>query len=503
MIAKRKPEYLLGCVRELCKLPTETEWVEFKADNDNPQEIGEYVSALSNAAALCGKAFAYVIWGVRDGDHAIVGTAFDPRTVRVGNEELENWLLHNLRPRIGLQFHSVSLDGKVMVLLEIARASHHPVGFGGTEYIRVGSYKKKLKDFPEKERALWRAFDQTPFEDGVAAEHVSTDDVLGLLDYPSYFELIERPLPEGRDRIVAAFVDDQLIRASGAGAWDITNLGALLFAKHLDAFRALRRKAVRVIQYRGVGRTETVREKVGTKGYAIGFEGLVAYINGLLPSNEVIARALRKTVPMFPKLAVRELAANALIHQDMSVTGAGPTVEIFDDRIEVTNPGEPIVDTQRFVDTPPRSRNEALASLMRRVGICEERGSGIDKVVFQVELFQLPAPLFEVPSGFTRVVLFAHKALSGMDKDERIRACYLHACLKYVTRSFLTNTSLRERFGIEEHNSAVASRIIKESLDAGFVAPHDPDASKRLMKYVPWWASPAAQPPAGAGRAAG
>ncbi len=89
---------------------------------------------------------------------------------------------------------------------------------------------------------------------------------------------------------------------------------------------------------------------------------------------------------MFPELAIRELVANALIHQDFSVTGAGPTVEIFDDRIDITNPGEPLVDTQRFLDTPPRSRNEALASLMRRARICEERGSGIDKVVLEVEL---------------------------------------------------------------------------------------------------------------------
>ena len=91
--------------------------------------------------------------------------------------------------------------------------------------------------------------------------------------------------------------------------------------------------------------------------------------------------------------AVRELVANALIHQDFSVTGAGPMVEIFDGRIEITNPGEPLVDTRRFLDNPPASRNEALTSLMRRFDICEERGSGIDKVVAEVERHQLPAPL--------------------------------------------------------------------------------------------------------------
>jgi len=217
-------------------------------------------------------------------------------------------------------------------------------------------------------------------------------------------------------------------------------------------------------------------------------EGLVGYINGLLPTNEVIGQALRKTVPMFPELAVRELVANALIHQDFSVTGAGPMVEIFADRIEITNPGVPLVDPQRFMDTPPKSRNEALASLMRRFRICEERGSGIDKVVSQVELFQLPAPLFEVPDGFTRAVLFAHKPLSEMEKADKVRACYLHACLRYMTRQPMTNTSLRERFGIEQKNSATASRLIKEATEAGVIRPYEEATSKRLMKYVPFWA---------------
>lgn len=164
-------------------------------------------------------------------------------------------------------------------------------------------------------------------------------------------------------------------------------------------------------------------------------------------------------------------------------------VEIFVDRIEITNPGEPLVSTERFVDTPPKSRNDAFASLMRRLRICEERGSGIDKVVFQVELFQLPAPIFEAPKGFTRAVLFAHKSLSEMDKEDRVRACYLHACLKYVMRDFLTNSSLRKRFGIAEHNRSTVSRLIREAVDMQAIVPYDPVAAPKLMKYVPWWAA--------------
>ena len=404
MTTERSDEYLAGLVRELCKLPRETECVEFKLNEAEPQEIGEYLSALANSAALMDRAFAHLVWGVEDGTHRIVGTQFSPSAAKVGNEELENWLLHLLTPKIHFRFYEVLADGLRLVLLEIERAPHRPVQFQGQEFIRVGSYKKRLKDHPERERALWRTFDQTSFEEGIVLERVESDEVLRLLDYPAYFELTGRPLPEARGGILKALEADDLVKAGPAGGWSVTSLGAILFAKRLDDFGSLRRKVVRVISYRGNSRIETIREQVGAQGYASGFKALVEYINGALPSNEVIQQALRKTVPMYPELAVRELVANALIHQDFFVTGAGPMVEIFDDRMEVTNPGTPLVDTDRFLDSPPKSRNEKLASLMRQFGICEERGSGVDKVVFEMEFYQLPAPLFEATGESTRAV---------------------------------------------------------------------------------------------------
>ncbi len=484
----RSADYLAGLVRELVKLPTEVPWVEFKRNSADPQRIGEYLSALANAAALNGKAQAYLLWGIDDASHDIVGTQFDPFIAKKGNEPLENWLLHLLTPKIHFRFDRVEVDGQRVVLLEIDRAAHRPVAFSGTEYIRVGEVKKALKEAPELERKLWRIFDQTPFEELVAAERQDADAVLRLLDYPAYFDLLEQPLPDNRDGILDALAADRLIHPCDAGGWNITNLGAVLFAKQLSDFRKLERKALRIIQYRSVGRLETRREHEAGKGYAVGFEGLIEYIMALVPSNEVIGQALRTSMTMFPELAVRELVANALIHQEFAVTGAGPMVEIFDDRIEITNPGEPLVDTQRFVDTPPKSRNETLASIMRRFNICEERGSGIDKVVGQVEACQLPAPLFEVPPGFTRAVLFAHKMLSDMDAADRVRACYQHACLRYVTRNFLTNASLRERFGVEKKNKAMVSRYIREAVSAGIIRPFAEDAARSQMKYVPFWA---------------
>jgi len=197
---------------------------------------------------------------------------------------------------------------------------------------------------------------------------------------------------------------------------------------------------------------------------------------------------LRRDVPVYPELAVRELVANAIIHQDFFIRGSGPMIEIFSDRMEITNPGIPLVRTERFLDSPPRSRNEALASFLRRAGICEERGSGIDKVVFQTELYQLPAPLFEVAEEHTRALLFAPKPLREMEKDDRVRACYLHACLKYVNREFMTNATLRERFGIDPKNSALASRIIRDTVEQELIRLSDPDSSRKHSKYIPFWA---------------
>ncbi len=489
MTLDRDAGYLGGLVSELCKLPDETQWVEFKRNNSNPEEIGEYLSALSNAAALEGKANAYLVWGVDDKTHEIVGTDFQPASARKGGEELESWLLRQLNPRLHFRFFSFQLSGKPVVLLEVPRATGKPTQFEGREWIRIGSYKKALKDHPEQERSLWRIFELTPFESLLAAENLAAADALSLLDYPAYFDLLKLPLPVDQAAILDRLADDAMLVRNDAGSWDVTNLGAILFARDLHRFRNLARKTMRVIVYEGKGRHGTnQREQEARKGYACGFEGLIDYVNALLPKNEVIGKALRREVPMYPNLAVRELIANALVHQDFSVTGAGPMVELFSDRMEITNPGTPLVRTERFLDSPPRSRNELLASFMRRIGVCEERGTGVDKVVFEAETYQLPAPVFEAPEGFTRAILFAHKSFREMDKDDRVRACYLHACLRYVQRDPMTNSTLRERFGIEAHNSAKVSRIIREAVEADVIKPYDPGQSKKNSRYLPWWA---------------
>jgi ATP-dependent DNA helicase RecG len=484
----RDSRHLQSLIHELINLPAETGWLELKQNDAEPKEIGEYISALANSAALNGKANAYLLWGVDDSTHAIVGTSFDPQSKRIGNEELENWLLRQLSPKIGFEFHQLSIDGAKVVMLQIDRAFRHSVQFAGSPFIRIGSYKKRLKDFPEKERELWRVLDETPFEMLPAAEKLTSDEVLKLLDYPAYFDMLDKPLPNGHAAILESLAADRLIDPVGGAHWNIFNLGAVLFAKKFSDFGRLQRKAVRVVAYEGSGRTLTLREQETTGGYAAAFQGLLIAIQGMLPANEVIGQALRKTVSVYPELAVRELVANALIHQDFSISGSGPMVEIFNDRMEITNPGKPLVDPSRLLDSPPRSRNESLASLMRRMGICEERGSGIDKVVLQSEVYQLPAPSFEIISDSTRSTLYTPRPLTKMDSADRVRAVYQHACLRYVQKEFMTNTSLRERFGIDFKNSSTASRLLNDALKAQQIRLQDDAAVPKLRRYIPWWA---------------
>ena len=212
MTTNRDLEYLVGLVRELCHLPHETEWVEFKKNYANPEMIGEDIAALSNGAALHGREKAYMLWGVADGTHLVVGTDFVPGAAKgKGDSLLEPWLLAKLRPQVNFGFHLAEVDRQRVVILEIEPATQHPVAFEGERFVRVGSATKKLKDHPEKERALWRILERVNFESGVAYERASSEEVLLKLDYPEYFSLLDVPLPDGRGSILDALRSDRLV----------------------------------------------------------------------------------------------------------------------------------------------------------------------------------------------------------------------------------------------------------------------------------------------------
>lgn len=466
----------------------ELPWLEFKKDNIDREGIGKRCSALANAARIEGQDCGYMLWGIDDATHDVIGTRFDPDTFKAGNQELQLWLAQRLQPSIAFSFRTVNHPRGRVVILEIPAATNAPVNFNNIAYIRIGSATPKLTDYPERYGKLIESLRPYTWEHGIARQYASGDEVLDLLDYTQYFRLTRQPLPDNRSGIFERMEADRLIARDVGEKWNITNLGAILFATRLEKFDpSLARKAVRLVVYDGRNRAATVTHRLdGQKGYASGFEGLVDYINGLIPKNEHIGTAFRVAQPLFPELAVRELVANALIHQDMTVTGASPQIELFEDRMEITNPGRPLIQADRMIDLPPRSRNEALASLMRRMGLCEEQGSGLDKVIAQVELYQLPPPLFREGGNYMQVVLYGPRTFAEMTPDERLRACYQHAILKFLSGERMKNATLCERFGIDPRNASQASVVIRKALEACLIKVADPDHPR--AGYVPIWA---------------
>lgn len=479
-------EELKTLLENLVKQNKESEYVEFKLNFHNAEEIGERLSALSNGACLENQPNGYLVFGVKNDNQTIEGTTFKAKTYKHKKEDIEHWLAQRLAPRIDFRIYEFDYDGKHISLFEIPAADRQPTEFLHEAYIRVASITRKLRDFPEKARKIWKKEKETPFEKEIALEKISAADVVSLLDTQGYFDLMKLPYPSNREAVLEKFVSEKFIRAKSAN-YEITNLGALLYAKNLNDFPNLSRKAVRVIVYKGKDKLDTLKDIFGTKGYVLGFKGLVDYINDQLPQNEEISRVLRETVKMYPETAVRELVANALVHQDFQEKGI-PVFEIYSDRIEFTNPGLPVITPARFIDEY-QSRNEIVADVMRRVGVCEEKGSGFDRVVGACELYQLPAPKILTQERHTKVIMFAHQTLNEMSKEDKIRACYQHCCLKYVSNQKMTNQTLRDRFKIEEQNAAIASRIIKDTKEAGLIMDEDPsNKSRKFPSYIPFWA---------------
>ena len=477
-------QQLKELLNELVKHPNESEWVEFKLNFHSAEEIGERISALSNGACIRNQQFAYLVFGVEDLTHVIKGTSFKAKSHKKGNEDLEHWLLTRLNPRVDFTAFEFDYDSRHISIFVIPAAKSQPIEFLHQSYVRVGSITRKLNEFPDKQAKIWKK-ESISFEKEIARDELSASDIARFLSTETYFDLMNLPYPSTQQGVIDKFIDEGLIIKNSRYA--ITKLGALLFAKSLKDFESVERKSVRVIVYKGKNKVETEREQIGNKGYALGFEGLVDWINSQLPANEEIGKALRKDTRMYPEIAIRELVANALIHQDLTEKGF-PMVEIFSDRIEISNAGTPLVTPDRFIDAY-LSRNEKLADLMRRMGFCEEKGSGLDKVIFYNELYQLPPINVIVAENRTRITIYSYKALNDLDKKEKIRASYQHACLKYVSNEKMTNQSLRDRFKIDDQNSAIASRIIKDALAADVIKKDDPESkSRKFPSYLPIWA---------------
>ncbi|MDR1936877.1 MAG: putative DNA binding domain-containing protein [Tannerellaceae bacterium] len=303
-------QQFISLLNDLVKQPNESEWVEFKLNFHSAEEIGERISALSNGACIQNQLYGYIVFGVEDTTHIIKGTTFRGKSHKAkGNEDLEHWLATRLNPRIDFTIHEFDYDGQRHISLFVIPATKvQPVEFINQAYIRVGSITRKLNDFPEKQAKIWRKT-VVPFEKEIAKDSLQASDISKYLSTETYFDLMKLPYPSTQQGVIDKFLEEGLI-VKNHGCYAITKLGAITFAKNLRDFESVERKSPRVIVYKGKSKVETIREQSGSKGYAIGFDGLVTWINSQLPANEEIGKVLRTESRMYPEIAIRELVAN-------------------------------------------------------------------------------------------------------------------------------------------------------------------------------------------------
>jgi len=470
----------------LLKEPGENDWLEFKQNNNNPEAIGKWISACANAAILASKERAFLVWGVEDATKKMVGTTVRLGQMKQGNENFANWISRKIDPKLMMELHDFELDGKQFSILAIEPTYDRPVRFGEEEYLRIGENIKELKDFPEHEKALWLATGRRRFEGAIALPHQTAEQVLEKLDIDAYYKLAHEEKPQRFDEIIRRLSLLGLLKEDMEGGYDITNLGAILFARDIGTFPSVATKSVRVIRYVGRDKRASSGEIEGKRGYAAGFAGLLGYVMKALPTEEIYKNGIRTTQSIYPETAIRELIANALTHQDFTISGASPVIELYSDRVEVTNPGNSLIEVDRMIDER-RSRNEKLAATMRSLGLCEERGGGLDKAIIEIELRNLPAPNFIASANSMRVVLFGPKTFGELSKEEKLRACFFHCVLCWIKNDYMSNTSLRDRFMLPQEDYQAVSAIISESVKKRRVTPADVNQGKRNAKYVPYW----------------
>ena len=466
--------------------PHELNELDWKvALSSNKQRLAEHLSAFAN---LPGGGF--LVFGI-----SLKGTLIGTNEVHATNTigQLTNLGRDALEPAIALDYAMENYEQARLLFIHIPESPIKPVHLRGKSmehtFIRSGGSTRQAS---RQEIGGLLLHSQTPrWEDLHASILLSNEDCKDKLDAESVLEILKRPIPTDIEELIDWLAGEGFVKKNSAGGVFITNLGAITAARNLADFSDLSRKTIRVIIYDGCNKTHPRQEKEGQYGYAIAFQRLLKYVTSRLPQSEVIKQALRMTDTVYPEEALREIIANALIHQDFSIMGTGPLIEIFNNRVEISNPGGllPSKRLDRLIGTQPESRNERLARAFRRYNICEERGSGLIKAGLAAEIYGLPPIHFSSGSNSFKVTLFAPRTFAQMSQQERLDTCYQHAVLKHCSRSAMTNKSLRERLKMPEKQRSMVSALIQEAVDSQLIKPANPDnTSRKYAEYIPFWA---------------
>lgn len=464
----------------LYPIPNELNELDWKSGlSDKTERMAQHLSAFANL-----NGGGLLVFGVHDD-----GTCFSMNKAEIDKivQKLGNIAKNNLSYSIPIEHSVIDFDGHSLLFIYVPEQKDKPVHLRGhdlyTAYHRSAGQTVKMSR--NQVKALIATSEGITFEQKIAQNNLTKEDILKLLNYKALFRLLDKQIPLSEDAIIERLTQYHLCERKGE-SWAITNLGAILFAAELQKFPSMAGHEVIVRKYIGENNRQQVFEQHGAYGYAVGFEGLVDFVMNITSTEDI--KVKRESIPTYPRIAIREFIANALVHQDFGITGMPVTIEIFSNRISITNAGAPLNDINRLIDLPPQSRNEELAQMMFTLGICERRGSGIDRAIAAIEEMLLPPVKFTKSEQHTRIFMFPQKSYNEMSKQEKILACYQHACLRYEDGGTINNQSVRERFKLPKNNTSVVSRVISETQTAGLIKPADIEtASKKYMTYIPYY----------------
>lgn len=446
----------IALVDRLRAMPSETEWFEFKRDRYESQQIGEYLSALANSACLANQPRGYLVFGVDNVSHDVVGTSFDPNTAKgKGNQDLLPWLSAGLQPNTGIEAHVAQYPTGRVVMLEVGPANGVPVSFYGGAHVRVGSSKTALRNHPEKARAIWTR---------------GSDWSAGVCKEASLDALDPEALAKAREQFVAK----HHAQAGEVGGWDdrtflnkarvlrqgqVTNAAILLLGRAESA--ALLSPAVAKISWilKDAENRELDYEHIGPP-FLLAGDRLLKRIRNLtvraLPSGTLFP----KEIDQYDAWVVREALHNAVAHQDYRRHGRIVVVE-FPDRLLVHNVGDFLpgdVETVIRQDAPPANyRNPFLADAMVELNLIDTQGGGIKRMFETQRRRSFPLPDYDLakPSEVTVTV-------TGRILDERYTRLLMERTdLDLAQIMLLDRVQKRQRVSQGDHRRLKAAGLVE------------------------------------------
>ena len=469
--------------KSISATPQELNELDWKASASQAERMARHLSAFANYSGG-----GFLVYGVDD-DGTVVGLTKEQNDLFAS--QIGNWARDLTTPEVRTQIFSFEFKGKNLLGIYIEEAFDKPVhkksGTLNDSYLRAGG-QSRLMTRTEIRHSMMTSRNQR-FEEMPAS--LSQDIINNINDYFDFSEFLKRTNFESSNiQHLNEHLFAHKLLARVDQSYIPTNLAVLSCAKKLSALPSYERFAVRVTEYSDTTKMHAKRDQTFHAGISLSLDLIVNHLISILPLSETIHDATKLKTSIIPQIAIRELVINSVMHRDLTKTNSFITIEVFSDRIEITNPGGllPDISVDRLIDHPSVCRNEVLSDFLRKLNLAEERGSGVDNALAAIELWGLPPVIFESERDYFKAIILMPRKYNEMSKEERITAAYQHACLNKIIGKKTTNSTLRARFKFSTNETTKVGRLINDAIDAKKIKLANPDASRRDYHYLPYWA---------------